>query len=197
MTETGRLDQTTFVALRAEPAADPASPPVLLDLQALFKMHSGYVWNSLRRLGVPTPDLEDLTHDVFLRVHGNLDQYDPGRPIRPWLFGFAFRVASQHRRRAHRRHDHAAEVDAIADPHPLADHALAAEEDRRLVAAALGRVPLERRAVFVLYEIDDVGVDEIARALEIPANTVYSRLRAARAEFADAVRKLDSARRRR
>jgi RNA polymerase sigma-70 factor (ECF subfamily) len=49
--------------------------------------------------------VEDLTHDVFIQVNRHLAAYDGTRPARPWLFGFAYRVASQHRRRAHRRRD--------------------------------------------------------------------------------------------
>ena len=100
------LDQSLVVALPAGPAPVPAVP---LDLQTLFKMHAGYVWNSLRRMGVRPADLEDLTHDVFLQVHRHMGQFDPSRAVKPWLFGFAFRVASQYRRRA-RSEEHTSEL---------------------------------------------------------------------------------------
>ncbi|HTQ48813.1 MAG TPA: sigma-70 family RNA polymerase sigma factor [Polyangiaceae bacterium] len=162
------------------------------DLRALFTMHAPYVWNSLRRLGVPPADLEDLTHDVFIQVQGHLGEYDPTRAARPWLFGFAFRIASQYRRRAYRRHETSAEVAAAkaVDPAALPDQRIAIEQDRRLVLEALEAIPLERRAVLVLYEIDGVSMEEIARTLGIPVNTAYSRLRTARAEFATAVKRL-------
>src|SRR5689334_8515619 len=89
-------------------APDPAEPssacPVLapprLTFRAIFEAEFAYIFNTLRRLGVREPDLEDVTHDVFITVNRLLSEFDPSRPLRPWLFGFAFRVASDYRRLA-------------------------------------------------------------------------------------------------
>jgi RNA polymerase sigma-70 factor (ECF subfamily) len=186
MTKAGAIDQSLIVASRDEHDATPAAP---LDLREVFRMHAPYVWNTLRRLGVNGADLEDLTHDVFAEVQRRVGDFDPSRPVKPWLFGFAFRVASQHRRQAARRRESQLDAEPI-DPGAPADARMAAEEDRRLVLEALEAIDLPRRAVFVLYEIDGVPMDEIARSLEIPVNTAYSRLRAARTEFAAAVKRL-------
>jgi RNA polymerase sigma-70 factor (ECF subfamily) len=153
-------------------------------------MHAAYVWNSLRRLGAPASELEDLTHDVFVQVQRHFAEYDPARPMKPWLFGFAFRVASQHRRGTSRRRESLGCDTELVDPGALPDERMAAQQDRQLVIAALGAIDPERRPVFVLYEIDDVPMDEIARTLGIPVNTAYSRLRVARSEFAAAVKRL-------
>ncbi len=181
------LDQSLVVALPAGPAPVPAVP---LDLQTLFKMHAGYVWNSLRRMGVRPADLEDLTHDVFLQVHRHMGQFDPSRAVKPWLFGFAFRVASQYRRRAFRRFEQSGEVESALDPAPTPERDAETADDLRLVRDALGTIPLERRAVLVLYSIDGARVEEIAESLGIPINTVYSRLRTARIEFNAAIERL-------
>jgi RNA polymerase sigma-70 factor (ECF subfamily) len=186
MTKTGTIDQSLMVASRDEHDATPARP---LDLREVFTMHAPYVWNTLRRLGISGADLEDLTHDVFTQVHRHLHEYDPSRPVKPWLFGFAFRIAAEQRRRTQRRREEPLESEPI-DPVALPDARLAAEQDRQLVVAALAAIELERRAVFVLYEIDGVPMDEIASSLGIPPNTGYSRLRLARAEFAAAVKRL-------
>jgi RNA polymerase sigma-70 factor (ECF subfamily) len=185
--KTGPPDQSLVVALPAGPASVPAAP---LDLQTLFKMHAGYVWNSLRRLGVRPADLEDLTHDVFLHVHRHIGQFDSSRAVRPWLFGFAFRLASQYRRRSFRRFEQPGEVETAADPTPSPERDAQTADDLRLVRDALATVPLDRRAVFVLYAIDGAHVDEIAESLGIPPNTVYSRLRTARIEFNGAIERL-------
>jgi RNA polymerase sigma-70 factor (ECF subfamily) len=161
-----------------------------LDFKALFDAHAAYVWNSLRRLGVREPDLEDLLHDVFLQVHRGLTQYDPSRPIRPWLFGFAFRLASQHRRLARHRYEVRWDASDTADGSLPADEALSREEDRRLIAEALDGISIERRAVFVMVEIDETPMEEVARILEIPVNTGYSRLRRAREDFAAAIKRI-------
>src|SRR5438128_12143498 len=58
------------------------------DFAELFEREFEYVWFTLRRFGVSTRDLEDVTHDVFIQVYKHLDRYDPQRPLRPWLFAF-------------------------------------------------------------------------------------------------------------
>jgi len=87
----------------------------------------------------------------------------------------------------------AAPVDA-AHGGPLPDEEVAAEEDRRLVLAALDGISPQRREVFVMYDLNDFSVAEIAETLSIPINTVYSRLRIAREEFRQAVTRLRPAR---
>jgi len=154
-------------------------------------MHAQYVWNSLRRLGVPRSDLEDLTHDVFVQVQRHLGDYDPERPARPWLFGFAFRIASQRRKRAsHRRETLTDPSREPVDPSTPADQQLADDEDRRLLMAAMDAIAIDRRAVFVLSQIDEVPITEVATSLAIPLNTAYSQLRLARAELAAEVKRL-------
>jgi RNA polymerase sigma-70 factor, ECF subfamily len=177
--------------LLSKPSADPPPPPAAPVFRVVFEMESSYVYNTLRRLGVRERDLEDLTHEVFVVVHRRLSEYDPRRSLRPWLFGIAFRVASEHRRLAHHRREVAGEPDQEAvDGAQLADERIASEQDRRLCLEALDDLELDRRAVLVLHDIDGLTMPEIARALSIPLNTAYSRLRLAREQFRGAVRRL-------
>jgi RNA polymerase sigma-70 factor (ECF subfamily) len=188
MTKTPPTGQSSLVVSHAAPLTldDWAGG----DLRRLFAMHASYVWHSLRRLGMPASDLEDLTHDVFIQVHKHLGDFETGRPVRPWLFGFAFRIASQHRRRAHRRYELGGDAYTAIDPAPLPDQELGAADDRRLVTSALEGIDEQRRAVFVLHDIDGVEMAQIAEVLGVPVNTAYSRLRVARSEFAAAVKRL-------
>ena len=132
-------------------------------------------------------DVKDVAQDVFVTVHRKLDTFDPTRSIRLWLFGICLRSAAAHRRLArHRRQVHEERPEG-PDDGPLPDDELAAEQDRRLVLAALDGIDPQRRAVFVMYDLEEFTVAEIAETLTIPANTVYSRLRVAREEFRQAV----------
>jgi RNA polymerase sigma-70 factor (ECF subfamily) len=155
----------------------------------LFELEAGYVLRSLRRLGVAEADLEDMAHEVFLAVHGQLEAYDPARPIRPWLFAFAVRVASHYRRKA-RPETELQPADEPHDDSDLADVALEKEARRRLVLEALDGILPERRPVFILHDLDGIAFPEIARTLGIPIGTAYSRLRLAREDFTRAVRRL-------
>jgi RNA polymerase sigma-70 factor, ECF subfamily len=191
VTDRGRTSQSLGVA-SPEPTQGPSPGP---DLSVIFDQHFDYVWNTLYRLGIRASDLEDLAHEVFLKVHARLKDYDAGRPIRPWLFGFAYRVAADHRRLArHRVEVFGSPVEPV-DPVRPADESVEAGEERRLVAAALESIALDRRAVLILHDAEEVPIPAIARELGIPVNTAYSRLRIARAELAAAVTMLRKRRR--
>jgi RNA polymerase sigma-70 factor (ECF subfamily) len=147
------------------------------------------VLRTLRRLGVTERDVEDMAHEVFVAVHRELGKYDRARPIRPWLFAFCFRIASHHRRKTRRETvlDVANQaVDQADGPEVLLDR----ERKRRLVLTALEEIELDRRAVFVLHELDGFTCEAIAQSLEIPLGTVYSRLRLARQDFSAKMRRL-------
>ena len=163
------------------------------DYPTIYRAQFTYVWNTLRRLGVPTRDLEDLTHDLFLVAYRRLPDYDPARPIRPWLFGIAVRLVADFRKAARNVHETVGITAGLVEPaesSPAADERIAASQARGLLMRALGALDLDRRAVFVMHEIDELAVPDIAAALEIPLNTAYSRLRLARADVAAAARRI-------
>jgi RNA polymerase sigma-70 factor, ECF subfamily len=175
-------------SLDARETADVAERRVRF--RKVFEREFDYVWLSLRRLGVDERDLEDVAQDVFVQLYGRLDEYDASRPMRPWLFGFAFRCASDWRRLARHRIKLVGEVVEVVSTARPADESLALEEDLRLLLRALERVRLERRAVLILYELDEIPMKEIAASLGIPLFTAYSRLRVAREELTSAIARL-------
>ncbi len=187
-----RLVEPESAAALALPLVGEAVRP---EPQALFEEHFDYVWNSLRRLGVSNVDLEDVTHDTFLQVFRAYERYEPSRPIKPWLFGFAFRMASDHRRRSRRRAETSTEGLELVDPAGGPGEQLAVRERLALAQSALETLELGRRAVFILHELDGVSIPEVAATLGIPVATAYSRLRLARADFTQAAQRLERRRR--
>jgi RNA polymerase sigma-70 factor (ECF subfamily) len=172
-----------------ETRAGSRAEPVPLDFHAVYDAEFGYVFRSLRRLGIMDHDIEDLAHDVFLAVYRRWAEYDPARAVRPWLFGFAYRIASDHRRLSRHRHEKSGVPTEAVDGAQLADEQLAAEQTRSAVLAALDTMDFDRRAILVMHDVDGHPVPEIARALLIPLNTAYSRLRLARRDFEFAIRR--------
>jgi len=171
-----------------------ASPTTAADRRArfhgLFEREFDYVWMSLRRLGVHERDCEDVAQEVFVQVYRRLDRYDPTRPIRPWLFAFAFRCASDWRRLARHRVEQLGEHPEPPTSKPGALELLGRAQDVDMVMRALEQIDLDHRAVFVLYELDECPMKEIAAQLDIPLFTAYSRLRNAREKFTEAIRRL-------
>jgi len=162
-------------------AGAPPRPAGGTDLPSIYRSELAYVWKTLRRLGAPPADLEDLAHDVFVVVHRHLADYDPTRPLRPWLFGIAVRVFSDHRRVGRNARESPGHSLEAIDAGPSVEERLEGQEARALLMTALDALELEQRVVLVMHDLDEQSIPEIAAALAIPLNTAYSRLRLARA----------------
>jgi RNA polymerase sigma-70 factor (ECF subfamily) len=158
------------------------------DCFVIYRRELDYLIATLRRLGTPASDIDDVLHEIFLVLLRRFQDYDRARPLKPWLFGIAFWVASDHRRRNKREllSDGYDMEDSGARPDDLA----AAAQGRRLLLKALASVPLKRRAVLIMHDIDEVAMREISRQLSIPLFTAYSRLRKARRELDAALKQL-------
>ena len=156
----------------------------------IYDDHFRLVWRTLRRLGVPDSEVDDALQDVFLVVHRRLGDFQPQAPVTHWLHRITSRIARDHRR-ARRRKDPAAhglepvtDLDGVADvqgrgPGESAERSAAAN----LIRELLEELDDAKREVFVLADLEQMSAPEIAEVLEIPLNTVYSRLRTARREF--------------
>jgi len=151
------------------------------DCLGAYQREFDYLCRTLRRLGIAPSDIEDVAHEVFLVLHRRWTDYDSGRPLRPWLFGIAYRIASAHRKRV--RREVLEPWFEIEDLSPQPDQAVATEQARAIVLAALERIPLPRRAVLVMHDLDGAAMHDIAAALCVPLFTAYSRLRKARKEL--------------
>jgi RNA polymerase sigma-70 factor (ECF subfamily) len=167
----------------------PAGP----DVVQIYEQHFDFAWRSLRRLGVAATDLEDAAQDVFEIVHRRINDFEHRSTLKTWIFGIALRVAKAYRHRAARRRqrvpvEEALLVSSHGNPEQAKAHAQAAEQVQRL----LDELDDDKRAVFILAELEQVPAAEIAVALGIPPNTVYSRLRLARAAFEAGLRRLQA-----
>jgi RNA polymerase sigma-70 factor (ECF subfamily) len=149
-----------------------------------------FVYRALRRFGVQGADLEDLTQEVFLVMWRRRAAFEAGRPLKPWLVGIAFRVASDHRRRGWRREVPSGLVDR-EDEGSRADEEISSTHSRALARRALATLPEKQRSILLMHELERLPMHDIARALDEPLTTLYSRLVTARRSFARAVRRLE------
>lgn len=164
----------------------PASESRARSFRALYDGHVDFVWRNLRRLGVHEADVDDRTQEVFVVAHRRFDQFeDRGHGPRAWLFQIVLRVASDARRHRRRHPEDPDGGDAMGRASvdaSQADAILRREALSRL-DAALETIDIGRRTVLVLHEIEEMTAPEIAQVLDIPLNTVYSRLRVGREEL--------------
>lgn len=148
-----------------------------------YRDHLGWMLHTVRRLGVPPHEAEDAAHDAFSTAWRRLDTYAPERPMRPWLFGIAFRIVSNRKASRTGTEELQPGLDALRGVAHRPDELLEGEVTRLRVLKALEALPLDQRALFVGHDIELTPITELARNCDIPLNTAYSRLRLARQRF--------------
>jgi RNA polymerase sigma-70 factor (ECF subfamily) len=157
-------------------------------IDAIYDAHFRYVWRCLRSLGVPDAALDDALQDVFMVVQRKLSSFEGRSELATWLYGIALRVARRYRARARAEMAPRSDVEAV-DP-ITGESALEHSERLALARRALDGLDDEKREVFVLSQVEQMSAPEIAAITGVAVNTVYSRLRAARAAFDAEVRRL-------
>ena len=157
----------------------------LMTFDDLYDRHFDFVWKSLRRLGVPLADLQDVTQEVFVVVHRRLPEFEARAKVTTWLFQICLHSARDRARRAHVRREVAdgKTTDALVSEHDDAERLLERRDDVALFDSVLDLMTLDQRTVFVMFELSDMTGEEIASTLELPLGTVYSRLRLGREAF--------------
>jgi RNA polymerase sigma-70 factor (ECF subfamily) len=155
--------------------------------EVIYDAHLAFVWRNLKRLGVAVTQLEDATQDVFVVVHRRIREFEGRSAVRTWLFSIVLRVAHDYRRSESRRRrwlssEAVSELPArCSKPDPYA--VLVGREAATLLDRILAKLSDDRRAVFVLVELEQMCVPDAAEAMGWNVNTAYARLRAARRQF--------------
>jgi RNA polymerase sigma-70 factor (ECF subfamily) len=189
------LAQSANVAQESEPArgSEPGHSPAI-SFEDIYESHVDFVWRAACRLGVDASDADDVVQEVFLTAHRRLLEFQGRASVKTWLFGILHNMVQHYRRSHARKRRHLAAEGPFQHPGRLPDvHAAGPAESvehteaMRVLDHLLRELDDRKRAVFVLAEIEQMTANEIADALGMNANTVYSRLRVARQEFEQAL----------
>jgi RNA polymerase sigma-70 factor (ECF subfamily) len=151
---------------------------------SIYEQYFEFVWASARRLGVHAAALDDVVQEIFMVIYSKIDTLRQPESLRSWIYGVVRRTVSDHHRarktRAASGAAHALEssLHPTSPPTPLD---LSEQSDQaKLLFTLLEGLDAPKREVFILVELEEMTVPEVAEALEIPLNTAYSRLRAGR-----------------
>ena len=156
-------------------------------LRAMFEQYWGFVWRSLRRLGVADAAADDAAQEVFIVATRRLASIEVGKE-KSFLFGVAMRVAADARRsRTRRREEPLDSVPEAIDRAAAADQMVEQQQARALLDRLVGELAEDTRPVFILHELEGLTMAEIAVFLDLPPGTVASRLRRAREDFTQRV----------
>lgn len=182
--------------LALPPAASPdaAAPacagPEPEEFARLFTQQAPRVMRALRRLGVREADVDDVCQEVFVVVHRRWQEFRGESTRATWVYGIALRKAMAHRRRKHVRDEVALAEGHLQSVPPQQQRGLEQAQARRTLQSLLERIDDRKREVFVLYELEQLPMKEIAALCEVPLHTAYSRLYAARDELAAHARRM-------
>ena len=159
----------------------------------IYESCFSFVWRTTVRLGTPEASVDDLVQEIFMIAYRRQNEFEGRSSLKTWLYGIVFNVVRAHRRELRAKHPQALEGLAPADPDilpdsgPGPDEQVARREAAQFLERFLDELDDDRRDVFVLAELEQVSAPEIAALVDAPLNTIYSRLRLARAEFSKAV----------
>jgi RNA polymerase sigma-70 factor (ECF subfamily) len=157
-------------------------------VRALVREHFDFIWRLLRRLGLSAEDADDAAQQVFMISLPKLASIAPGKE-RSFLYGVALRVqANARRKRARRREDPLDAQALVLDGGSQPEAALELARARAKLDELLDALPEELARVFILCVIEELSMADVAVLEGIPAGTVASRLRRARAALADGLR---------
>lgn len=156
-------------------------------LTRVAQEHLDFVWRCLRRFGVPAADADDAAQQVFLVAADKLSDV-PVERERAFLFATAARIAANARRSIRRRQSAYDSLSQAPEEPTVSQDELSDQlRARALLDQVMADMPDDLREVFVLFEIEEISIQDIATTLEIPIGTVGSRLRRARQAFQQAV----------
>jgi RNA polymerase sigma-70 factor (ECF subfamily) len=181
------------LGVAAEPRAVPTTDPVTL--AAIYHSHFPFVWRMVRRLGVDEPHVEDAVQDVFIVVHRRLPDFQARSSMRTWLAGIVRRVVRDYRRTSTRK-PALGRAQADVPPDDLSAGQASPEENLmnteavRMLHQLLDKLDDDKREVFILAELEQWSIADIAEATGVKVNTASSRLRLAREAFEEAAQRL-------
>jgi RNA polymerase sigma-70 factor (ECF subfamily) len=173
----------------------PVSCARASEFDDVYREHFAFVWRSVRRLGVRDASIDDVVQEVFVIVHRRLADFEGRSALRTWIFGITLRVTRDHKRSAARRGmadggSADVEPDTLKTDAPTPSDSIEKAEAVRVLHAILDEMDDERRAIFVMAELEQMSMPEIATVVGVNVNTCYARLRAARQTFESAVARL-------
>ena len=142
---------------------DPEATAKFVDL------HYGSVYRYARVLSGHDQDAEDLAVRTILKAKNGLAGFRGSSGLRSWVHSIAYREVLAWRKRQE-------PVMRLSGTETIPDHPFRAVDDAEALRLALAQIPEGQRQAFVMFEILEMELKEVARALRVPQGTVKSRL---------------------
>jgi RNA polymerase sigma-70 factor, ECF subfamily len=162
-------------------SANAGGGDAIAAFEECYREHARFVWRNAMRLGVRSDGMDDVVQEVFIIVFRKAEDFQGRSQLRTWIYGILRNVVREHMRQRGRASDRGDELDeSVVDPTMGPQQSYERKESVELVARLLSELDDDKRDVFVLAELEELPMSEIAEQLGINENTGYARLRAAR-----------------
>jgi RNA polymerase sigma-70 factor (ECF subfamily) len=156
--------------------------------RAMHDRYSAIVYRFLAAFGVPPEEREDACQEVFVAVYRSLAHFRGDARLSTWIY----RIAARHSARAGRRRRVRSLLSNLLlrePPPPPSPDPSEKSERLRVLDELVGKLSPKKKLVLVLFEIEGLPIEEVAKIAECPENTAWSRLHYARAELMAMARK--------
>jgi RNA polymerase sigma-70 factor, ECF subfamily len=157
---------------------------VLPPFPEIYRTHFNFVWSMVRYMGVDRSELDDVVQEIFVGIQAWLHTVERAESLRSWIYSIIRRAVSRYHnnRRSQLIEVGSGNVDLdVFEPERATPESIAEQSEQvQLIWSLLQKLDAPKREVFILAELEELSAREIAIAIEIPLNTVYSRLRVAR-----------------
>lgn len=159
----------------------------------IYRAASGFVYTLAFRIAGNREEAEEITQDVFLKIHRHLREFQFRSAFKTWLYRIAVNTALNAHKRLRRERVSRVDIEGIEDV-AAAPEKQDNKEAHDAVSRLLGRLNPDQRACISLREIEGMSYEEIARTLGVNINTVRTRLKRARAALIEMGRRDDALR---
>jgi len=176
--------------------ADRPSPDLLLARRAagggadaweeLIALYGERFYNLAFHFAGSAADADDLTQEIFLRLHRSLRSYRGDVPLAGWALRLSRNLCIDHYRRARHERRAVALSEEVLARLPAADDPQAEAQRRQQlqeVYRALEEMPEDLAEVVLLRDLQGWTLEETAASLDLPLGTVKSRLHRARLDL--------------
>jgi RNA polymerase sigma-70 factor (ECF subfamily) len=162
----------------------------------LYKTYFDFVWSSARYLGVDEAEMDDVVQEIFITIHGRISTLQKPESLRSWIYGITRRVVCTYHRTKRTAlittNTVRLEPEMLRPERTSPLQIVEQSEQTELLRILLNELDASKREIIQLAELHEMTAPEIAVAIDIPLNTVYSRLRAARQELEEGFRRYNA-----
>jgi len=171
----------------------------VLSFPRVYQKYFDFVWTSARSLGVGPDTVDDVVQEAFIVINDRLHTLREPAALRSWIYGIVRRtvlaqIRAQRTRDAYTQKysEDSTQAHRLLTPSDIADQSA----QSKLLWSLLDRLDESKREIFVMAELAELTMPEIAQALDIPIGTASSRLRAARKAFELALARFNASQKR-